>query len=390
VAAGVPGPGRRVPVFDGVRGVAILSVIAYHTAGLPGSTAGLDRLIQRGTGAGWLGVDLFFVLSGFLITGILIETKGEEGFFKSFYARRTLRIFPLYYAVVVVAVLLVPLAFAVGIGPDKYEHYAHDLWHKQLWLWTYTQNYLQAGGAHELPGLGHLWSLAVEEQFYLAWPLVVFVTPRRRLLSTALTICVMVTILRVALALSHTVDPLALRQWTFTRVDTLLLGGVAAIIVRTPNAWDRVRRYLRPTMRTCIALLLVGSSLHGVLQLDDRFSAVFVYSIAAVGAAAWMIRLCEVPSPFLLKGWLRQFGFYSYAIYVFHWPISQVVESGVRRSGVAGALTGGGSQIAVGVLQFSLVTAASFVAALISWRLWEQRWLRLKSRFSYAAEPASD
>ena len=110
----------------------------------------------------WFGVDLFFVLSGFLITGNLIDARGQSGYFRNFYARRTLRIFPLYYSVLVGVFLILPLAAPLIHLPDAYS----DLSRNQLWLWSYLQNYVQAKGPHQLPGFGHFWSLAVEEQFY--------------------------------------------------------------------------------------------------------------------------------------------------------------------------------------------------------------------------------
>ncbi len=370
-----------MPVFDGVRGIAILAVIMYHTGSIAGGGGGVDRVVGHVTGAGWLGVDLFFVLSGFLITGILLDTKGDQGYFRSFYARRTLRIFPLFYAVVVVAVIAIPLAFALGLAPDRLRHYSDDLWGNQLWLWTYTHNYLQASEPHTLPGLGHMWSLAIEEQFYLVWPLAVYLTPRRRLLPLIVVVCAAVFVLRTGLAQSGT-DPWALRHWTFTRIDTLLFGAMAAVIVRTPTVWARVRPVVLP-LAVSIGTLLVGNTvLTGPLRLDSAASAMLVYPMAAVGCAALIVWLCSSSAKPLEAAWLRKVGFYSYAMYVFHWPINQAFVSLWRRTGVTEALTGG-TALPLVLLQFAVVTAAAFVAAVISWKLWEERWLRLKDRFAY-------
>ena len=135
--------------------------------------------IQRLTGAGWVGVDLFFVLSGFLITSILYEAKQSDGYFKNFYMRRVLRIFPLYYGVLFVAFAVVPLFHPYQTGFYK------TISHNQIFLWTYLQNYVQLpweGWA----GFTHFWSLAVEEQFYLVWPAVVFLLNRRALMGVSI------------------------------------------------------------------------------------------------------------------------------------------------------------------------------------------------------------
>jgi peptidoglycan/LPS O-acetylase OafA/YrhL len=378
----VPGAGVRVPVFDGVRGVAILAVIVYHSLEVYGTPA--DRFVSHFTSAGWLGVDLFFVLSGFLITGILLDTKGEGGFFRNFYARRTLRIFPLFYATVFVMAFALPIIHSLGPMTSGSSSDTFDrLWRNQLWLWTYTHNFLQARGPHNLPGLGHLWSLAVEEQFYLLWPLVVFVTPRRRILAVALGTSLAVIILRGALAAAG-VDAWSLRQWTFTRADALLLGGAAAIIIRTPAVWARVRRWVTPVFLTAMGVLVMFVAVRGSMLLDSEFSAEFVYPIAAIGFAALMLRLCDTePSRLLSAKWLRTIGFYSYAMYVFHWPISRAFPTVWRRTGVEDALTIAGSRIPLGLVNLLAVTLLSLVCAVISWYVWERRWLALKTRFSY-------
>ena len=141
---GVPGVGVRVPAFDGIRGIAILSVIVFHSL-LVGNVSSFDKGIGRFAGMGWLGVDLFFVLSGFLITGILVDTKGGDGFFKNFYARRTLRIFPLFYLMVILAAVVAPVLYQLSPFQNaSLENYTDDLWSAKFWLLTYTHNYLQA------------------------------------------------------------------------------------------------------------------------------------------------------------------------------------------------------------------------------------------------------
>src|SRR5262245_4715813 len=125
-------------------------------------------------GWGWVGVDLFFVLSGFLITGILFDAKEKERYFRNFYVRRALRIFPLYYAVLALTLLVVPW-LTPNLAPDF-----QPATSAQAWLWLYAANVLQAyEGSWCLGPLNHFWSLAIEEHFYLAWPAVIYLASRR-------------------------------------------------------------------------------------------------------------------------------------------------------------------------------------------------------------------
>src|SRR5688572_11214801 len=160
---------RHIRVLDGLRGVAILMVLMIHlypkpfiADTYPTLTAVFGRLI----GAGSYGVELFFVLSGFLITGILLDTKHERRFLGKFYARRILRIFPLYYGALFIVIVILPLFVA-------FDAEAMAIVHRQLWLWTYLSNW-PVGSIWDdssLFMLGHFWSLCVEEHFYVFWPL---------------------------------------------------------------------------------------------------------------------------------------------------------------------------------------------------------------------------
>lgn len=150
-------PKQHISALDSIRGVAVLLVILFHC---------YPTYITK---LGWLGVDLFFVLSGFLITGLLLDAKGKNNYYRNFIVRRTLRIFPLYYFALLLCLVIVPIVFKSLLPPD-YGYYTAN----QLWFWTYTQNWLfSKTGFPENLTLVHFWSLAVEEQFYLFWPLFV-------------------------------------------------------------------------------------------------------------------------------------------------------------------------------------------------------------------------
>jgi peptidoglycan/LPS O-acetylase OafA/YrhL len=173
----------RLPTLDGLRGVAILLVLLSHLTlySEMSTTTLLDRAYQRATLAGWVGVDLFFVLSGFLITGILLDLKGSSRFFRTFYARRVLRIFPLYYAFLAIFYIALPQLLS---SKDQVLRLLAD----QKWYWLYLQNLQMARDGWPVPKyLAHFWSLAVEEQFYLIWPLGVLKYGRRGLIAVCLT-----------------------------------------------------------------------------------------------------------------------------------------------------------------------------------------------------------
>src|SRR5580704_8273950 len=156
---------KKIPQLDAVRGIAVLLVLLHNTDVYPALHL---HLISAN---GWMGVDLFFVLSGLLITGILLDTKESDGYFKNFYARRCLRIWPLYYSVLILMFVIVP-----HLRPQD----AHAIFQRSSPWWAYPfflQNFFVAIPAQAAGPLGVTWSLAIEEQFYLVWPLFIRFCP---------------------------------------------------------------------------------------------------------------------------------------------------------------------------------------------------------------------
>src|SRR5215470_6104122 len=217
--------GGHLPGLDGVRGLAILLVLAVHFVGNATPVTWGERLAVKLGNYGVLGVDLFFVLSGFLITGLLLDSKGDPHYFRNFYARRTLRIFPLYYFVLALLFIVIPAA--VTIPPALEEARRH-----QAWLWTYTTNFFIAAKASwALSYVSHFWSLAIEEHFYLLWPLVVFSFRRQTLERICIAVIVAALALRIGLLLGG-VSELSVSVLTPCRIDTLCVGALLAAVAR--------------------------------------------------------------------------------------------------------------------------------------------------------------
>ena len=333
------------------------------------------RFVVACLSMGWCGVDLFFVLSGALITAILLDTKHNPHYFRNFYARRTLRIFPLYYGVLIVLFVVLPLVARLIAGSPLAQitesQYYSRLWQAQPWLWTYTHNFYQAAGLNRMPGLGHFWTLAIEEQFYLIWPLVVYWLRPRQLLVVGLMGCLTAFLLRTVLLATGT-TPWAVWHLTFTRIDTLLYGALIAMAAR--DAGPIWQRFCSLGVGLAIALAMLpiaivsrGEAMHPVMQTCG-------YSLLAM-LFAWVIarqfrRNENTDShPGWDSHWLQALGRWSYAIYIFHWPVLLVARLLYEQQGVSAAIA------------ITLAAMVTLLLSITSWYVYERHWLRLKKRF---------
>ena len=388
-ATELAGPGTHVPALDGVRGLAILMVLVVHLMLFNNNNGNrwMDALSQL-QGLCGSGVDLFFVLSGFLITGILYDTLHDEHYFRNFYMRRFLRIFPLYYGFLFLLLALTPWLNVIWGG-------------RQYVLLAYLQNtaiWFPVSGFHPslLVDLNHFWSLAVEEQFYCIWPLVVFlVRDRKRLMQLALGLSVCALMLRVGLAMYSTALASGIvHEWTLCRMDTLMLGGVLALWLRgegySIRSAERCRVPLVIFFWAVVLLISVYAAIHPRVGFGyGFFGATYGGTLLAL-AFAVLIYLSLQPGTFWNRifsvAWLRSFGKYSYGMYVLHILVGYLVSTTLRR------LLGTSLRIwltprlhsrpAAILVEFAVSVSVVYMAAWLSYNLYEVRFLRLKRRFA--------
>src|SRR5215472_17019015 len=220
-----PAPKQRLIELDGLRGFALLMILVYHSIaqeGVPPAASLLDDL-QRSVSLGWTALDLFFVLSGFLIGGILMDARESPSYFKTFYARRFFRIIPVYYAWVLLYFLLI--AFEGGeVTRLSNSGVRPVLSLAFLSYFLFLQNSAPLG-LFGLAGawFGHLWSLAVEEHFYLAARLVVRFTSMRSLRWVLVAVIVCAPLIRMYLRIVSHVPPTVITTRTPSRMDALAI-----------------------------------------------------------------------------------------------------------------------------------------------------------------------
>jgi peptidoglycan/LPS O-acetylase OafA/YrhL len=364
--------------LDGLRGLALLLVFAYHTCSsdtpqfhdycnLPALAAPVRALVWL-AGKGWAGVDLFFVLSGFLITGILLDARGSRNYFRVFYFRRALRIFPIYY---------LSLLFLFAVVPTHYG------WREQMWYWFNISNLHSAFHPQSIPTLTHFWTLAVEEQFYLVWPWVVSRCRSRRLFLISLGGIAAAIILRnlpavQGLNLIH--DNFIYRLTPF-RVDSLLFGALLAIAIKRGLQREGSLKWI-------LGALGVGTGLVAFAMRDAAGMARYGLTGFAL-IASGLVLLCALWGDHRSVAFFRlrplcELGRYSYCIYVIQLFVIVVVGHAMRHR-LFSASHPYASLVAVAGLELCVC----YGLARLSWELIEGPALSLKRLMRYQRNHAT-
>ena len=369
--------GGHEPALDGVRGLAVLGVMASHLFyGTPHGWASGAALRVLAFGA--TGVDVFFALSGFLITGILFDSLGDQGYFRKFYIRRALRILPLYYGVLLI-VWAVQLAGKADYGRQLaslalFLQNSHRIAEP---IWRYH-------GASPLP-LVHFWSLAVEEQFYLVWPLCVFLLRGRERVFRACVIGVVFSVGLRCWLRTRGVPYEDLHEMTLCRLDVLLAGGALAMTVRGAGRNRAFEGALGAFAIAAAIGFLQAQLAPGPLHEAVRFT---LLSLMYAMGAALVVAAALLPEGRMGRAmsWrpMRVLGRYSYGLYVW-----QYIVAGLLRDPIDHALRTGGVQSAelAVVLTGLALAAVSFALAWASYEFYERRFLRLKRLFRYDVQP---
>jgi peptidoglycan/LPS O-acetylase OafA/YrhL len=344
---------RHYKDLDGVRGIAALMVMCLHFSPQIPSGDSLNNFLKRVAPFGGTGVTLFFVLSGFLITRILLNSKKDNSYFKTFYFRRSVRIFPLYYLFLIITFLIIPA-------------FTHAQLQGTWYFWIYLQNFAFTFG-WPADGPNHFWSLAVEEHFYLFWPVVLFFCSEKTLYKVIAALIIASLLCRILL-LSR---GYGVFYFTFTNMDALAIGALASLYERRGIDNQRSTRYL-----VYFFILMIPSVALGLFVSGKKLDVIQVIKLPLMAFAYYflIVFLISLKGTNLIKtifssSPLTYFGRISYGLYVFHptvfgylwgtnfitrWPLKMLFEFGV-----------------------------SIALASLSYYLFELQFLKLKDRYRY-------
>ena len=358
---------RHVAALDGLRAIAVLMVLLAHFK------EPTPHRIWQVLHQGGFGVYLFFVLSGFLITRILLSEKNKPGYFRNFYARRTLRIFPLYYGVLALQFwVLLPIFPTPRILADA---------HYQGWLWAYGYNILTAVKGHfffasDWMVLGHFWSLAVEEQFYLAWPLIVLALCRESLLKLCIAIVALTPIVRLAFYVAGA-NQYWVTMFTICQMDSLALGAMLACL----ESSGRLNAIVPMARRIVLGLgaILVLCSFFYPRSPETTLPLIFYHgAVALFFGAIVALAVCGV-FRWLDNRVLREVGQKSYGMYVFHIPLLVLA---IRYIHLPFRLQQWVPYpYLADVIFFLFMIIITYLVAFISYNAYEKHFLRLKRFF---------
>jgi peptidoglycan/LPS O-acetylase OafA/YrhL len=370
---------KRIPQLDGLRGTAIALVLLHHYIfqfhpSMPDALAAILMPVAR---LGWSGVDLFFVLSGFLIGGILVDARESESFYSTFYARRAFRILPIYFLILALGMVLSQLAMhgsvlarGFSIQPAPWAYY-----------FTFTQNFFFSRHGDMIWYLQVTWSLAVEEQFYLTLPLLVRKVGKEKLLWVAASLALFCALLRTILYWKGGLTPMQCYTLPFFRFDSLFIGVVCALVFKNQVYFERIKKQ----SRVLVSLITVFGIAFLVMDhnLWTRNFALHTagFSVIALFYAAVMMFVLVCPESGAARAFrfqpLMRLGTISYCVYLIHGVVLLGVELLLK------------PVLGLSEWESWLVVAVGFVATILiaqlSWTVFESRMVALGHRFSYDA-----
>ena len=356
------------PNLDGLRAVGILMVLVSHFFSPLFNVTVL-----------WTSIDLLFALSGLLITGILIETKDDPQYFKKFYMRRLLRIFPLYYLLLLLFSLY---AFVISIHPENFIYFKNNFGY----FLTYTQNwYFIRSGMPLFGHLNHTWTLAIDEQIYLLWPLLLWLCKNNKqlVLLCAATLVFSLTY-RVVYNYSHPVGNDAYFINTFCRIDSFAAGSLMYCVLRFSPAMSERKVFL--TLLASLALFLACGFADGSFLRSGNYMRNFGCTLAGIHFSTWLYFAVTARNSilkFILSNRLIVYiGKISYSLYVFHWFILIIMGARINdlllHAGIHSLLLSSVSCLAL-----------VFIVSMLSYHFFEKPIIKLKKKFSYAKIPVN-
>lgn len=372
------------PLLDGLRGLAILLVMIDHFIMFT-PTAFWQRPISWIANTGWIGVDLFFVLSGFLITGILIKSLDQPNYFKNFYIRRALRIFPLNYFYIgfFTLALIIAKIFFLNHPNEKIDTALTEL----PWVWLYATNVLVAIKGHFITAsINQFWSLAIEEQFYLIWPaLLFFAKNKKNIFKLSIFLFILSIVARALVVLFFENYGPINHVSSVSRFDQFAAGAIASLLIQQKESLQ-IKKWA-PTMTfTFLIGIIFCELLNRFFFFDRGHIEVLEYSVSAICFASlilWLLNTSERSAIHCVfnSTVLKTLGKYSYAIYIFHfplfiflnwffWPRVALLVPALNQDTLTTALY---KSIVAGGLTLTI--------AYLSWHLFEKHFLKLKEKF---------
>ena len=369
----------RVDALDGLRAIAILLVLLIHLTPGHNSDQGLRSLPFKLADIGWSGVDLFFVLSGFLITGILLKARANQKPMRHFLVRRMLRIVPAYFLALGVIFILAPVLSGAYPVPAASVQAPYWLYLANLFPDTYEQQFGPFA-------TGHFWSLAVEMQFYVLWPLVVYHGSTGTVLRAGAA-CLVLAVAGRAIAAAWGAPWWVTFGWMPMRMDGLVVGAFIAAALQARVRYEQVRPFIWAVLATgAAAISLVawygwgGAIFRSGEGLRANALRVVLPALMSLfyGAVLWASLQPNRLAAFLSSPFFEPIARYSYGIYITHFLLTPWLEAhwGPR---ILARWTGGADSATY--LYFVLASSLSFVVAMASYHLVEKHFLRLKARF---------